>query len=50
VEAGDPLAVVHARDPGLAARGAQLFLEAVELGDMPPDPAPLIIDRGGADA
>ncbi len=50
VEPGDPLAVVHARDPALAGRGAELFLHAVELADAPPEPIPLIIDRGGDDA
>lgn len=47
-EAGEPFAVVHARDPGLAARAAEMLEEAVVIADAPPGGSAAGAD--GADA
>ena len=42
VRAGEPLAVVHARDPGLGARAVEMVSAAYAIEDAPP-PAPRLV-------
>jgi uncharacterized protein (DUF342 family) len=44
VEAGEPLAEVHARDEAAADAAAQAVLAAYELGDEPPEGRPIVLD------
>ena len=44
VDAGEPLAEVHARDDEAAERGAQAVLSAYELGDAPAEERPIVLD------
>jgi pyrimidine-nucleoside phosphorylase len=44
VEAGEPLAEIHARDEAAAATARQALLAAYELGDSAPEPRPLVLD------
>jgi thymidine phosphorylase len=48
VEAGEPLAEVHARDESSAALAADAVLAAYELGDEPPREHPIVLDVIGA--
>jgi pyrimidine-nucleoside phosphorylase len=45
VEAGEPLAILHANDPGRAAEATRMIQEAYRLGDVPASPSPLIVER-----
>ena len=47
VEAGEPLAVIHARDESAAAEAAADVLAAYELADEPPRARPIILDTVG---
>ncbi len=47
VEAGEPLAEVHARDDAAADEAAQTVLSAYELGDEAPRPRPIVLDVEG---
>ncbi len=47
VEEGEPLAEIHARDEDSAAEAAADVLAAYELGDEPPRPRPIVLDRLG---
>jgi pyrimidine-nucleoside phosphorylase len=44
VEAGEPLAEIHARDEVAADAARAALLAAYELGDTPPEPRPLVLD------
>jgi pyrimidine-nucleoside phosphorylase len=44
VDAGQPLAEVHARDAGSADRGAAEVAACYEIGPDPPAPLPLVLD------
>ncbi|MFB2532385.1 thymidine phosphorylase [Paracoccus sp. p3-h83] len=44
LEAGQPMAMIHARDPAAAERAAATVAAAYSLGDQAPD-RPLILDR-----
>jgi pyrimidine-nucleoside phosphorylase len=48
VEAGEPLAEIHARDAAGAARAAAEVLAAYEIGDTPPRPHTVILERIGS--
>ncbi|MFZ4625411.1 MAG: thymidine phosphorylase [Rhodoferax sp.] len=45
VQAGEPLAVVHAADENVAAWAAQALLTLIQLGDQPPRLAPVLVKR-----
>ncbi len=47
VQAGDPIAVVHAADADALAQAKATVLAAYTLGDVPGDEAPLIVKRIG---
>ena len=47
VRAGDALAVMHYNDAGRAAVAEQLVQQAYSIGDEPPAPLPLIVERIG---
>lgn len=44
---GEPLCIVHARNEESAAHAVQLIRAAYTIGDTPPPPRPLIIERIG---
>ncbi len=44
VEAGEPLAEIHARDDAEAESARSALLAAYELGETAPEPRPLILD------
>lgn len=50
VEEGQPMAVVHARDEAGVVRGRDMAATAMELGDEPAEPRPLVRAEGGAGA
>jgi thymidine phosphorylase len=43
VEAGEPLAEIHARDEAAAGSAEEALLSAYEIGDEP-EPRPLVLD------
>jgi thymidine phosphorylase len=45
VEEGQPLLELHADDPARFAAAVEALDGAIVIGDEPPEPAPLIIDR-----
>jgi thymidine phosphorylase len=45
IEAGAPLAVVHAADDASCQRAADVVLEAISLADEAPDPVPVVLER-----
>ena len=45
VEAGEPLALVHGRDPDVAKEIATRLAVAFTIGDKPPAPSPVIVER-----
>jgi thymidine phosphorylase len=47
VEAGEPLAEIHARDDAAASEAAQQVSAAYELGDEVPRARPIILDVVG---
>ena len=47
VRVGDPLCELHADDPARIPDAAALARAAVTVGDHPPEPAALVIDRVG---
>jgi pyrimidine-nucleoside phosphorylase len=47
VEAGEPLAEIHARDEDSAAEAAAAVLAAYELSDESPPPRPIVLDTLG---
>ncbi|HEX2553868.1 MAG TPA: thymidine phosphorylase [Microvirga sp.] len=50
VGSGRPLGTVHARDEAAAEAAAHALRRAYAIGDAPPAPAPLVLDRIGAGA
>ena len=44
VEAGEPLAEIHARDEAAVDAARAALLAAYELGDTAPEPRPLVLD------
>jgi thymidine phosphorylase len=44
VEAGQPLAEIHARDEEAAERAAEQALSLVTVADEPPPPRPIILE------
>jgi thymidine phosphorylase len=44
VEAGQPLAQVHARDPAAAAAAVAEVTAAYELGPAPPESRPIVLE------
>jgi len=44
VEAGEPLAEIHARDETAINAARAALLAAYELGDTAPEPRPLVLD------
>jgi thymidine phosphorylase len=47
VQAGEPLAVVHAADAASAERASQSLLTLIHIGDTPPALAPVLVKRIG---
>ena len=47
VEAGEPLAEIHARDERSAAEAAAAVLAAYELADEPPRARPIVLETIG---
>ena len=45
LELRQPLAIVHARDAASAAAAAQALITAYQIGDAPPPPRPVIVER-----
>jgi thymidine phosphorylase len=45
VQAGEPLAVVHAANEASAERARQALLAAIEIGDAPTAPSPVLVKR-----
>ncbi|WP_425517109.1 hypothetical protein [Miltoncostaea marina] len=50
VEEGQPLALVHARDDWAGARGREMVLQAIAIGDDEAAPRSLVLDEGGGGA
>jgi thymidine phosphorylase len=50
LEAGQPVARIHARDEETAAAATAMILRTMEVSDEPAEPGPLVFGWHGADA